>query len=224
MELLKSDHVDLSVRTIAGLHEAALGEFTRYVTAPTSILDLGAGTGAWAARLSALGHRVTCIDRDGDGFRLNGSAFIRGDLNADFSELFKEKFAAITSIEVIEHLENPRHFLQQCRNLLGDDGIILLTTPNIECVAGRLRFLMTGNFRMFDRNQSFNDPDHISPIQTFMFEKMIRDSGLRLRSRTTSQQSAEISGRLSRFVCSIASPFLKGIKGGDNHIFVLTRN
>jgi len=219
--LSNSNHITLAAKTVSGLHEAALHELVRYVTAPSNVLDLGAGTGAWAARLLACGHHVTCVDRDGDAFALDDMSFMQADLNGDFSKVVAGPFAAITAIEVIEHLENPRHFLLQCRNLLSVDGVLLITTPNIECVAGRLRFLLTGNFRMFDRDERLNDPTHISPIQSYMFEKMLNDTGLRVLSHATKNPLAEISGRLSRFVCSVVNPFLKGIKGGDNHIFIL---
>jgi 2-polyprenyl-3-methyl-5-hydroxy-6-metoxy-1,4-benzoquinol methylase len=222
-ESIKPNHSRLAERTVDGLHDAAFCELERCLAAPSKILDLGAGTGAWAARLLRHGHRVTCLDRNADAFALDNVPFVRADLNEDFSEAVEAEYPTVTAIEVLEHLENPTHFLRQCRKVLGEGGILLITTPNIECVAGRLRFLRDGNFRMFGRDDRFNDSTHISPIQSYMFEKMVKAAGLRVLSHTTSKAHSKISGHLARLLCSAVSPFIRGIKGGDNHIFILTR-
>ncbi len=215
---------NLVARTINGVHDFVEREFTRFVNSPTSVLDLGCGTGAWASRLVSRGHNVTCADQDRDGFVLKPVPFIHADLNEDFSGRIPGRFSAITAIEVIEHLENPRHFLRQCKALLDDQGIILLTTPNIECVAGRLRFLLRGTFRMFDKDERYSEPTHISPIQSYMFTKMVKDVGLRLLFHGTSESSSQISRPVSRIARFIATPFLSGIKGGDIHIFILSKS
>src|SRR5215216_2263753 len=100
----------LAERTSGLVHQAALREFVRYFKSPTNVLDLGAGTGAWAARLVSLGHSVTCIDQNTGDFALESAHFENADLNDNFSSIIKDRYAAITAIEVIEHLENPRHF------------------------------------------------------------------------------------------------------------------
>jgi 2-polyprenyl-3-methyl-5-hydroxy-6-metoxy-1,4-benzoquinol methylase len=222
--LTRSKPAELAAKTIVGLHDAALREFKRHIETPINVLDLGAGTGAWAAKLVALGHRVRCVDRNPRDFALESAHCECVDLNDDFSSIIKDRYSAITSIEVIEHLENPRHFLRECKNLMRDDGILLLTTPNIENVAGRIRFMFKGNFRMFDKDQRLNDPTHISPIQTYMFEKMADDVGLRMLFHGTSDPNRGISTRLSRLICFLATPLLSDLRAGDNHIFVLSNH
>jgi 2-polyprenyl-3-methyl-5-hydroxy-6-metoxy-1,4-benzoquinol methylase len=217
------DQSELAARTIPGLHGAVADDLGRFVASPAAVLDLGAGTGAWAAKLISRGYSVTCVDRDGDNFLLKGVRFINADLDKEFAALIESEFSIVTAIEVIEHLENPRHFLRQCYKLLAIGGILLITTPNIEGIAGRLRFLLSGNFRMFDRDESFNDPTHISPIQTFMFEKMVRDTGLKIIFHGISASNAEISTPLHRLLCSMMGPFVSGAKSGDNHIYILAK-
>lgn len=214
-------HPGLAEKTVSGLHAIAFRELQKHISGAASILDLGAGTGAWAARLLDGGYQVTCLDRNKDGFQLNEVPFVHADLNSEFSQMVPGKYDAVTAIEVIEHLENPTKFLRECRNLLTNQGILLITTPNIECVAGRLRFLLDGQFRMFGRDERFNDPTHISPIQSYMFEKMCTAAGLRVLTRNTSEAQSEISGPLARLLTSLVKPFVKGIKDGDNHVFTL---
>lgn len=212
----------LAVRALNGLHDEVLDCLTQVLKTQSKILDLGAGTGAWAERLLSLGYDVTCVERDMDGFALDSVPCIGVDLNESFSTAIKGRYAAITCIEVIEHLENPRHFLRQCRSLLDEGGILLVTTPNIECVAGRLRFLSSGHFRLFDRDEKLNEPTHITPIQTFMFEKALEDTGYELLSHETNKEP-RITNPLARFICKFVAPFVSGFKGGDHHIFVLAK-
>ena len=108
----------LEERTIPGLHEALFHLLVRLRRAPASVLDLGAGTGAWANRLVAAGYKVTALERADCGYA--GSApLVEGDLNENFAEPFRsERFDLVTCIEVIEHVENPRHLLRTACRLL----------------------------------------------------------------------------------------------------------
>jgi 2-polyprenyl-3-methyl-5-hydroxy-6-metoxy-1,4-benzoquinol methylase len=210
-------------KTIPGLHEALFAEFARHVRAGASVLDLGAGTGAWAARLQSAGFTVTAVERDSASIRVEQLSCIGADLNQDFAPLVCGTFDAVTAVEVIEHLDNPRHFLRECRKLLAADGRLFITTPNIECVPSRLRFLLDGSLRMFGADPRNNDLTHISPIHTLMFERMLRDTGLRLVSHTFNADRPTITSRWARLIGSLAEPLLRGKKGGDCHVFVVAK-
>ncbi|HET6283897.1 MAG TPA: methyltransferase domain-containing protein [Polyangia bacterium] len=209
-------------KTIPGLHEAVVEILrARLGRKPARIADLGAGSGAWAARLLSEGHLVYAVERDRAFFELRTLQPIVADLDQPFAHLVPNGLDAVTAIEVIEHLENPRHFLRECRKLLAPDGLLLLTTPNVECVPGRLRFLASGQLRHFDRDPSFNDPTHITPIQSYLFERMASDCGFRIEHHGFNRPTPTIGKGLVRLVSALLSPLLRGITGGDNHVFVL---
>jgi hypothetical protein len=76
---------------------------------------------------------------------------------------------------------------------------------------------------MFDRDEGLNDVTHITPIQTFMFEKMIKDAGYRLLLHKTNNLKPRITNPWASIVCNMVSPFVLGFKGGEHHIFILTK-
>jgi SAM-dependent methyltransferase len=58
-------------------------------------------------------------------------------------------YDAIATCEGIEHLGNPLLFLESCREHLVDDGLLVVTTPNIWHPASKLKFLTRGFFPGF---------------------------------------------------------------------------
>jgi 2-polyprenyl-3-methyl-5-hydroxy-6-metoxy-1,4-benzoquinol methylase len=214
---------ELQARTVPGLHDEVLAVFRRHLPAPARIADLGAGSGAWAARLVSQGYTLTAVERDAAFYRFAGAPLVVADLDQPFSHQLQGSFDGLTAIEVIEHLENPRAFLRECHKLLAPQGLLVLTTPNIENVAARLQFLATGNLRMFGRDPRFNDPTHITPIHTFMLERMLRDTGFQLIEHTFNRPRPTVTRSLNRLLTRLMEPLLRGLKGGDCHIFVMRK-
>jgi len=211
----------LHERTAPGLHEHLFRIIAEVVPPPATALDLGAGTGAWALRLSNAGYCVRAVERDPAQFTPN-IPVLQADVDHDFAATVSERFDLITAVEVIEHLENPRHLLRECAKLLADKGKLVITTPNVESSAGRLRFVITGEWRHFGRDTAFSDPTHITPIHSFLFERMAADAGLRITHHET--YDAQVTSRGStRLIGKLLQPLMKNVHRGDNHIFVLER-
>lgn len=162
----------------AGLHTASMELFRKYVSPGSKVLDLGSGGGAWAMRLFDVPYEVTACDlqpREGFDF-----PFRKIDLNQDFSELFPtERFDAVSMVEVIEHLENPRHTIRQAKALLKKGGVIFLTTPNASGLYSRLRFFFTGEMAMFT-DGSYHDMGHITPLTAWHLDKLVIENNLTL--------------------------------------------
>ena len=58
---------------------------------------------------------------------------VDGNLNTDtwYHNLQPEKYDYVISLDVLEHLENPEHVLQNLKKLLKESGKILLSVPNL---------------------------------------------------------------------------------------------
>jgi 2-polyprenyl-3-methyl-5-hydroxy-6-metoxy-1,4-benzoquinol methylase len=164
------------VRALSGTHQLVVETALRYVSPGARALDLGAGSGALAERLRMAGLSIVGADI-ANYFELD-TEFKQIDFNDPaFDSVFCPGFDLITSIEVIEHLENPTAFLRSIGRLLRTDGVAIVTTPNVENVAARVKFFLSGELRTMNRNS----PEHMTPIYLDLFvRKIVPPSGLAL--------------------------------------------
>lgn len=185
-------------------------------------LDLGAGTGALAVRLRALGIETTAADMDSSGFKAD-LPFVQIDLNErDFAAHWgAATFGLVTAVEVLEHMENPISFLRNVARLLRPDGVAIVTTPNVDSVPARVRFFLAGKIRMMDEH---SEPTHISPIFWDLFQRQYLPlAGLKLVDHLLFPPRGY---QLTRTRRALALHPLKWFLGGeclegDNHVFVL---
>lgn len=103
------------------------------------LLDVGCGFGEFLEALDEdrfvkSGTEISkeCVDV----CRSKGIKIFKGNiLDVD---LGTEEFDAITLWHVLEHLQNPREVLAKLTNQLKNDGILLVSTPNVESLGFRL--------------------------------------------------------------------------------------
>lgn len=116
-------------------HRAAY-EFAARQLPAGSTLDLGSGSGYGSASLARGGRFVVGVDRVSADPAQRGSTarFVRADLRA--LPFPRGSFDAVTSFQVIEHLEDPAPYLESIAGLLGAEGVAILTTPNVRMSDG----------------------------------------------------------------------------------------
>src|SRR5712692_469288 len=208
--------------TLAGLHDFLLGEILARCARPgLRALDLGAGTGALAVRLRQLGWEVIAADRNESAFEAD-LPFRCLDLNdPEFSrELGEESYGLVTAVEVIEHVESPVGLLRNAGRLLMPDWVLGITTPNVENVPARLRFLTRGKIRMMDEA---GEPTHISPIfLDLLVRQYLPLAGLKMiEHHHFPPKSFANSRRRHHWLLKGLAQFLPGeCLYGDIHIFV----
>jgi 2-polyprenyl-3-methyl-5-hydroxy-6-metoxy-1,4-benzoquinol methylase len=175
-----------------------------------------------------MGYYVEAIELDKDFFRPKDISCYNLNLNDDFSGSVKNKFDVITAIEVVEHLENSRHFLRECHKLLDLHGKVLITTPNVECIPARLKFLLRGSLRGFEfdlyKDSGHHEAEHITPIFSTLFMRIARDSGFGVIEHTVYPRNGFSNSRKAFSVISrLIAPFLRGNKYGETNIFLLEK-
>src|SRR5258708_562992 len=85
-------------------------------------------------------------------------------------------------MEVIEHLENPRHSFRQIRALLKNDGLVLLATPIASGLCWRLRLFFSGHMAMFTDSE-YTGSGHITPLTVCQLEKVFMENGFTVLDR-----------------------------------------
>lgn len=213
--------------TVEGLHAHLVDTvLSRYARPDMRCVDLGAGTGALAVRLQQLGLDVMGADRNSSGFQAP-VLFRQVDLNdAQFPDaLGKGAFDLVTAVEIIEHLEAPIAFLRGLARLLAPDGVAVVTTPNVDSLPARIKFLLKGKLRMLDE---YGDPTHITPIfWDLLTRQYLGRAGLRLVEHHVYPPRGFVAGRpVYQRLLRLVGPLL--VTGpphlmGDNHVLVLAR-
>lgn len=189
-ELSKQEHVgahykNLPIFALPELHGFVVDKALAHVPENARVLDLASGSGAMTLRLLDNGFNVESTDLVDEGFRLHGQVpFYKADFNTNFHTAMKGPYDAVTALEIIEHLENPRHFLRECMALLKPGGLLFLSTPNIDTPRSVLRFIRKGHFRQFGE-EDYRTSGHITPVSQWQLEKMVQEGGWIVKEMTS---------------------------------------
>ncbi|HWZ99810.1 MAG TPA: methyltransferase domain-containing protein [Candidatus Dormibacteraeota bacterium] len=212
----------LDTTTNSGLHGFVADQIlSQYARAGMHAADLGTGPGAMAERLQAMGCEVIGADMSAEGFGAKLPHVVVNFDQPDFaSQLGKKKFGLVTAIEVIEHVESPIGFLRNIGNLLVPGGIAVLTTPNVESLPARLKFLLNGKVRTMDE---YGEPTHISPIfMDLLTRQFLKRTCLALETRYAFPPTRfQLTRQPMASLLSVAGRLLPGkFLLGDNHVWV----
>ena len=209
------------MRCAPGTHEAALDMLLRHGQRSGRLLDVASGSGALLARLRD--HRFAdlhAIELDVPKFACEGITPISVDLNSDFAASITGPFSIITAIEIIEHLDSPRHFLRQLWKLLDDRGLLVLSTPNVGDLRGRMKFLLRGELRYFDEGQ-YRYNHHVSPITDTMMRLMLAEVGYEIvEQRTVGSFAGPIGRRASKALSAMLRPLLGRRLDGEVNLYL----
>lgn len=145
------------------------------------VLDAASGEGALSQNLQNLGFDVTACELQPENFKAKNIRCDKINLN-DNLPYQNEIFDYVVSVETIEHLENPWHFLREISRVLKVNGKLILTTPNINSISSRILFLYNLNYHDFEEYTY-----HVSPINFTVLSKMLSDSGFIVESINTNK-------------------------------------
>lgn len=115
-------------------HHWRIDEHDRRPLAGRKALDVGCGAGLLAEPLARLGAEMTAIDAAPETIAAARHHAAGQGLAIDYRvggvETLEGAFDLVTSMEVIEHVTDPRAFVAGLTERLAPEGLLILSTPN----------------------------------------------------------------------------------------------
>ncbi|EKD50788.1 MAG: hypothetical protein ACD_62C00428G0006 [uncultured bacterium] len=103
-----------------------------------SLIDVGCGNGSVLNYLKVhYGDSFAYTGIDLFKNEQEGIRFLQADLNQNFAKELGP-YDVVLSCEVLEHVVDTDHFINEIKKLLSDQGLLILTTPNLGSFLNRL--------------------------------------------------------------------------------------
>lgn len=150
---------------------------------PCRALELAPGQGALSAGLVRRGHRMDALDIAPENFAADRTGVNIATGNLDEPLPYADNsYDLVVCCEGIEHLEHQYAFARELARVIAPGGTLVITTPNINNAASRLRFLLTGFYALavrpsseYVRNRYI---EHIYPLTFWQLRHILHTSGL----------------------------------------------
>lgn len=151
--------------------ESILEYFKNIEDKNLSIVDIGAGNGALISALRKLDFsNISALDFD-NYLKFNDEVpFYKIDLSKENIPLASNSVDIITCIQVIEHIENPWHFVREAYRVLKQNGILLISFPTSKDVFSRFKFLLRGDVHSYTEKNN-----HISFFTNAIQNKLFKN-------------------------------------------------
>jgi 2-polyprenyl-3-methyl-5-hydroxy-6-metoxy-1,4-benzoquinol methylase len=172
---------------------------------PGRLLDVGCGAGDGIDRMRGLGWCAEGTDTDPaavSAARSRGLTVHQGTL--DRLDLPAASFDAVTLSHVIEHVDDPRALLRECRRLLAPRGTLFIETPN----AGSWLHARLGRHW-----RGLEPPRHLQVFTPASLARLVAEQDLRVTRVFTSAKSASHFFAASR---AAARAERQGVPSGDD--------
>ncbi len=142
-----------------------------------SVLDVGCGQGdlLYQLKLREFKNLFGCDGIKNPTRIPPGASYVQTDLRSERLPFQEQKFDVVLSIEVIEHLENPRAHVRELSRLCQNGGLVILSTPNVENWFSKLSFCLRGTFQYFGPKDY---PAHITPVLPVDLKRIFVEAGL----------------------------------------------
>jgi len=207
--IFNAKYKNIPIKSDSRVHGAVLaffGEMTRSSYHGITVLDVATGKGALAQAVidGFPGIAIDCNDLEPGVMATGVRATFCKDLNCDFD--FQCKYDVILAVEIIEHLENPFHFVRTLKNHLNPNGLIILTTPNLDSFFDRLWFLYHGYPHYFGARGIVNSGGHITMCPEWLLRHIAEKYDMQFHLASDSIDSKGLVGKRSQLLMSLLYP------------------
>jgi SAM-dependent methyltransferase len=164
-------------RTVLRGHVRFVARALRRSKARGPLLDVGCGGGLFLGMMRQRGFRVVGLDFSRDAatvaWRHHQAPAVVADLEK--APFRPQSFAGITMSHVLEHLSDPRAYIEAARNLLMPDGRLVIFVPN----AASLQRSLLGR-----RWNGFDVPRHLVDYRDRDVERLLQNCGFEVMRRS----------------------------------------
>lgn len=186
------------------------------------VLDIGSGNGGWIKYLkrSSKIERLLSTDISDDGAsQIPDVEFQLADASVALP-YESNSIDAISALEVIEHLVNPRNFMKEVTRCLKPGATAVITTPSNESIRAKISFLTRGYFPGFSDSE-YHDNGHISPILEIDMRRIAQEVELEILDLCYPNE-----GLIPKLTLSWQKifPNLRGKKWSDNMVVYLRKS
>lgn len=113
-----------------------------------SILDIGCSNGEFLYHAKKLGFNVEGIELNKRTAEIANSNGIKVHIGTIDTVSLNNKYDCIFLGDIIEHVSDPKAFLIKSANLLKPGGLIIISTPNLDCFWSKSTFLLYKLFKI----------------------------------------------------------------------------
>jgi SAM-dependent methyltransferase len=152
-----------------------------------TILDVGCGDGA-VSRLFLEAGKVFGIDIVPEFVEKaieKGIEAKTADVTKDGLPFIEGEMDVIYAGALIEHLYDPEFFLRECYRVLAEEGIVVLSTPNIASLTSRLRMLFGKGPKFYTSALSWQFGGHIRIFTSGTLKRLLEENGFAVEKMTS---------------------------------------
>ncbi len=154
----------------------------RFLPEGKRVLDVGCGYGVLGPQLKRRNNYVVGLDLNGRAIEAAARRFDEAHV-ADITRIdalpnsCRDPFDVIVFTDILEHVYNPSHVLEDYRALLKDDGYIIVSVPNVAAWHVRIGLL----FGQWNYKQTgILDKTHVRFLTKKSARRLLQQSGYRI--------------------------------------------
>jgi 2-polyprenyl-3-methyl-5-hydroxy-6-metoxy-1,4-benzoquinol methylase len=162
---------------IHGSHATILRILERYPRG--KVLEVGCADGFFSEKIAPF-HEVWGVEVNSEDAR-DAGRFCKKVYIADIEEVeIDEKFNIVLLADVLEHTRNPMSVLKKVGDWLAENGIIILSVPNVAHLSVRLS-LLAGRFDYMERG--ILDKTHLKFFTRNSIDNLLKETGYSIIER-----------------------------------------